>query len=107
MQDEARWAPSPRIGAQPLQIVLQQRLADRLIGVLPILLVVVARQHALDHAPHIIGEKRFESAPAALGIPSQQLDQALRQQIAHHERHVDAHACAPVITLEPREPIGA
>ena len=84
---------APRIGAQPLQVVLQQGLADRLIGVLAVLLLVTARQHALDHAPHILGEERLEGAPAALGIKRKEPQDALYQEVAHHEREVH-FACA-------------
>jgi len=55
-----------------LQIVLQQGLADRLIGVLAVLPVIDARQHAQDHAPHVVGEECLEGAPAAVGVERKQ-----------------------------------
>jgi len=107
VQDEARGAPAPAIGAQPLQIVLQQRLAHGLIGVLPVLMMVVPRQHAGDHAPHVLGEEGLECTPATRGVEREEPDRALRQQIAHHERHVDPHPGPTVIALEPHEAVGA
>ncbi len=107
VQHEARQAAASRIGPQPLEIVPQQGFADHLIGVIAVLGVAGAGQCPFDHAPHVVPEERLERRPAATGIEHQQVDGALQQEIAHHERHIDANARASIVILEPRKSVRA
>ena len=105
VQHEARHAAATRIGAQPLEIVPQQGFADRLIGVIAVLDVAGAGQCPFDHAPHVVAKERLERRPAAAGIEHQQIDGALQQEIAHHQRDIDPHARASIVILEPRKSV--
>ena len=64
-------------------------------------------QQARDDPAHVIVEKRLKRTPAPVAVERNPAHDALGEQIAHHERHINSHTRAAVICFQSGKAIGA